>query len=627
MKGKVLAGRYEILGKLGSGGMAVVYKAKCTWLDRVVTVKVLRDELVNDEEFVRRFRQEAQAVARLSHTNIVSVYDVGQENGIYYIVMEFVDGPTLKEYIKQKGKISYQEAIDISIQICSALGHAHENNIIHRDIKPHNILITSKGKVKVTDFGIARAASGTTITYTGKILGSVHYLSPEQARGEVVGISSDLYSAGAVLYEMLTGRVPFEGESPVSVALKHVQDPIIPPRELEPSIPQTVEQVVLKALNKDPEKRFKSAQEMIQALKKAMRGGNIDDLMGNEMTTKKEGAKTISKNQKKKIQINDLDRLENKPGRKKKLRPVFWFISIIFIALLLTGLTYMGKQWVYVPEVKVPDVKGKLADEAIIELGKIGLQGEVVGQQFDNVIPKDHVIVQKPLPEEIVKKGRKVELTISRGAQQEKVPDVIGKDITEASIILGNFGFKLGNVEKVYHIETSEGRVISQVPSSGTYQPVGSAINLIVSLGPERGNAIMPNLIGGGLESAREQIKQLGLVLGSVVEEESTQYFVGQIARQEPAAGSQVIPDTVVNLVVSRGPGPSPLMAQVDLIIPSNGMQHEVVIIVEDLKGTREEYRALHNAGEQLIKQVRYYGSATIKVLLDGEVVSEEYFN
>jgi serine/threonine protein kinase len=277
--GKILGGRYEIKEKLGSGGMAVVYKARCTWLDRIVTVKVLRDELVNDEEFVRRFRQEAQAVARLSHPNIVSVYDVGQEDGTYYIVMEYIDGQTLKEMIKEKGKLSPEKAIDLTSQICSALEHAHENNIIHRDIKPHNILMTSRGKVKVADFGIARAAAETTVTHPGKIMGSVHYLSPEQARGEVVGISSDLYSAGAVLYEMLTGRVPFEGESPISVALKHLQDPIIRPRELDPTIPEPVEQVILRALNKDPKKRFSSAREMLKALKAAGRGETIDFLL------------------------------------------------------------------------------------------------------------------------------------------------------------------------------------------------------------------------------------------------------------------------------------------------------------------------------------------------------------
>jgi serine/threonine protein kinase len=624
--GKILGGRYEIKEKLGSGGMAVVYKARCTWLDRIVTVKVLRDELVNDEEFVRRFRQEAQAVARLSHPNIVSVYDVGQEDGTYYIVMEYIDGQTLKEMIKEKGKLSPEKAIDLTSQICSALEHAHENNIIHRDIKPHNILMTSRGKVKVADFGIARAAAETTVTHPGKIMGSVHYLSPEQARGEVVGISSDLYSAGAVLYEMLTGRVPFEGESPISVALKHLQDPIIPPRELDPTIPEPVEQVILRALNKDPKKRFSSAREMLKALKAAGRGETIDFLLEPYDEGTAEGRQPLPDNNNPTWQ-DETRSFERPAGQvnktKKKPRPITWVLLSLLILGLFIGLVYAGSKLVMVPDVTVPNVQGKLAEEAIRELRIAGLEGVVVSKPFNNEIEKDRVISQKPLPNELAKKGRQVELIVSQGAQLDVVPNVKGRNATEAGILLSNRGFK-SEVEEVYDSLTAKGLVISQTPAADSQQPIGTTVHLYVSLGPEPQDIYMPDLVGKKLEEAQAKLTQMGLTLGSVTEEASNQYFVGQVVNQDPAVNKPVPPGGVVNLKVSKGPGPFPLSEEIELDVPKTGTKHEVVIVVEDLKGTREEYSRLHEPGDRVKTMVRYYGQARIRVLLDGKQVEEK---
>ena len=629
MIGRILAGRYEIQSKLGSGGMAKVYKARCTWLDREVTVKVLRDELVNDEEFVRRFKQEAQAVAKLSHPNIVSVYDVGQEDdGLYYIVMEYINGPTLKELIKQKGRIAPEKAIDITIQICSALEHAHENNIIHRDIKPHNILITARGKVKVTDFGIARAAAGSTVTHPGKIMGSVHYLSPEQARGEVVGASSDLYSAGAVLYEMLTGRVPFEGESPISVALKHLQEPIVSPRKLEPSIPEPVEQVILRALNKDPLKRYISAREMIEALQAAVRGEIMEYIPDDpdENAGIKE-VDSLAKGDHWGDSTQRFERLEKRAARKKKkMRPVPRLVIALGIIGLFIGLFYLGTRLILVPEVTVPNVQGKLTNDAIRELQSAGLDGLVTSRQFSNEVGKDRVVSQKPLPEEVAKQGRSVELIISQGAQVEVLPNVKGRSVTEAGIVLSNRGFKLGSVEEVYDAQTIKGQIISQMPVAETQQPVGTAVNLVVSLGPQPQGISMPNLVGGKLEDARAQITSQGLQLGSVTEETSSQFFVGQIISQTPTANSPVVPGAVVDLVISKGPGPAPASAEVKLQVPSTGDRHEVVIEVEDLKGTREEYRKWYAPGESVKVTVRYYGKAKIRVLLDNKVVIEKNY-
>jgi serine/threonine-protein kinase len=272
MEGRVLGNRYELIEKIGGGGMALVYKAKCRLLDRVVAVKILRPEFTNDEEFVKRFRIEAQAAASLSHPNIVSIHDVGHEDDVHYIVMEYVDGITLKEYILKKGLLSWKEAVSIASQICSAIEQAHRNSIVHRDIKPHNILITRDGIAKVADFGIARAVSSSTITMVGSTIGSVHYFSPEQARGGYTDEKSDLYSLGIALYEMVTGRVPFDGETPVAVALKHIQDQPVPPLDYESSLPKGVNDIIMKAIKKDQSKRYQSASEMLSDLKGAVGG-------------------------------------------------------------------------------------------------------------------------------------------------------------------------------------------------------------------------------------------------------------------------------------------------------------------------------------------------------------------
>lgn len=631
MIGKILAGRYEILSKLGTGGMAKVYKARCTWLDREVTVKVLRDELVNDDEFVRRFKQEAQAVAKLSHPNIVSVYDVGQgEDGLYYIVMEYIDGPTLKELIKQEGRLAPEKAIEIAIQICSALEHAHENNIIHRDIKPHNILLTSRGKVKVTDFGIARAVAASTVTHPGKIMGSVHYLSPEQARGEIVGAASDLYSAGAVFYEMVTGRVPFEGDSPISVALKHLQEPIISPRELDSTIPEAVEQVILRALNKDPQKRYQTAREMITALQAAARGEILPELPAavsdQPETPEIKGAPGFENSDAWDETTQRFDKLEDRTtDRKRKLRPVPWYGWALGFVILFIGLFYLGMRIIIVPDVTVPNVQGKLTADALHELKVAGLEGVVTSRQFNAELEIDRVISQKPLPDEKAKRGRSVELIVSQGPQLEIVPNVKGLSQTEAGIILSNRGFKVASTEGVYDALTVKGVVVSQQPAADTHQPVGSGVHLVVSLGSQQ-SITMPDFVGDKLDDARSEITGKGLKLGSVNEENSNEFFVGQIIRQSPSANSSVMPGATVDLVISKGPGPAAATARIQLDVPADGNRHEVVIQVEDLKGTREEHSRSYAPGDEVNVSVRYYGPAKIRVLLDGDVVLEKSY-
>ena len=616
MLGKILGGRYEIISRLGTGGMAVVYKARCTWLDRTVTVKVLREDLTGDEEFVRRFRREAQAVARLSHPNIVSVYDVGQEAGIYYIVMEYIEGRTLKDLVREQGRLSEAQALDIFLQICAALEHAHENHIIHRDIKPHNILITPRGRVKVTDFGIAQAAAaGATLTHPGKIIGSVHYLSPEQARGEVVGIASDLYSAGAVLYEMLTGKVPFEGESLISVALKHLQDPIVPPRQLEPAISPAVEKVVLKALSKNPRTRFRSAQEMAQSLRAAARNELPEDFLLEEPDRPdwEEQTRGFS-----------LGAGEGRLRRgKRRLRPGFVAVAILAGLLVAVGLYFLGVRLLVVPEVEVPAVTGELLEDALVNLQRAGLQGTVVGQRYSNEVGKNRVLEQNPEANKLVKRGRVVELVVSLGSQLGTVPNVKGKSLTEASILITNAGYAVGTVEPVFALQTPIDEVISQIPAADSQAPLGTAVNLLVSKGPPQQSLLMTNLVGMRLEQAKVEIARLGMVLGTVTERESGEYFVGQVVEQSTPPGTMVLPGATINLVVSKGPGPAPRNATVSVQVPSGGTVHYVVITVDDRKDRRDDYRGAHSPGDSFTRVVRYYGEGKIQVYIDDELKKE----
>lgn len=373
--------------------MALVYKARCTLLQRIVTIKVLRPEFTSDPDFVDRFRNEAQAVARLSHPNIVGIYDVGEENGIHYIVMEYIEGRNLKEVIHEKGALPVNEAVNIAKQICDALSHAHENGIIHRDIKPHNILLANNGRVKVTDFGIARAVTASTITQHGTILGSVHYISPEQAKGQPATAQSDLYSAGVVLYEMLTGKVPFEADTPVSVALKHIQEKPAIPSTVNPQVTPELDKVILRAMEKDPGLRYQTAKSMADDLNTVLLGRISDETKAIDMDefatkvmpvvsdTGQEGGTGESR----------------KERRRKRVRPMVKVYAAVIILGILIGLAYGLNAFMYVPEVEVPDVTNMPLDTALRALEAIGLKAEFTRQNHPEV-EAGNVISQEPGP-------------------------------------------------------------------------------------------------------------------------------------------------------------------------------------------------------------------------------------
>lgn len=616
MIGKILGNRYEIIEQLGGGGMALVYKAKCTLLNRIVTVKVLRPEFTSDQEFVDRFRREAQSVAKLSHPNIVSVYDVGEEDGIYYIIMEYIDGRTLKEVIMEKGKLPVNEAVQISEQICQGIGHAHENGIVHRDIKPHNILITKSGLVKVTDFGIARAVTAATVTHTGNIIGSVHYFSPEQAKGEDAGVRSDIYSAGVVLYEMLTGKVPFDGETPISVAIKHIQEKPVPPSHIERDISPELERVVMRAMEKDPILRYQTAFEMASDLKTVLEGriSNQTRVMPlDEFATKVLPAEALAKELGKSVPD------QAQPAKKKKLKPKAK-AAIIGGILLLLILAFFGiRNYLIVPDVTVPDVTKMSFADANRTLKDRGLSGHITDYEFSADVPKDRVVDTSPKPGDKVKKGRVISLTVSKGVKMAAVPDVRKKTLTDAQYELKDAGFKVSTIYE-YNNDLPKDTVIDQDPSQDTNSPIGSVVTLRVSKGQQ---VIVPDLTGKTLDDAKTILQKYGYDLDSnVTRKSSNDYVKDQIIDQNPKPGSPLDQGKTVSVVVSDGPGPAtnktPKTANVQVTVTDSQPQ-EIVIYVTDDTGRSEVYRKVLQSGQTVVVPVSYYGKGIAEVYQAGK--------
>lgn len=546
--GRLLGNRYKILEQVGGGGMSLVYRAKDVYLNRMVAIKILREQLTCDEEFVARFRQEAQAVASLSHSNIVSIYDVGHDTGTYYLVMEMVEGRDLKEVIKEKGVFSLQETVDIAEQICDAVEHAHEHHIIHRDIKPHNIILTSEGKAKVTDFGIARAVSNATITHTGNIMGSVHYFSPEQARGEIADERSDVYSLGVVLYEMLTGALPFEGESPISVALKKIQHDPISPRQINPQIGEAMEKVILRAMNKEPKKRYGSLRELREDLVSAHLYNRLENEVSGEVTedtiTLPALPKRAQEKLKKKFTYNNLT---------APLKIWVWVMIGLVIFGFLFGM-YLSASVLARDEVMVPDITDISVEEATTTLEENGLS-LAVGKTINHpTIAEGLIISQVPKAEEIVKKNEKIEVTVSEGPQMVEVPNVLNDSLSEAQIALDNQGLEW-EIIRVYNSQIPVGNVISQDPEVNKSVPQGTAVKLIISKGPEPVYIKMPALTGYKLNEAKHVLEINKLNLVNVQPEISYRYSEGTVIRQDPGAESEILQGSAVNLVVSSGPG------------------------------------------------------------------------
>lgn len=603
MKSAVLGGRYELLEKIGEGGMSYVYKARCRTLDRMVAVKILKSEYLNDSGFIDKFNTEALAAAQLSHPNIVNIFDVGQQDDIYYIVMEYVEGKTLKELIEEEAPLEVEKAIDIAIMICDGIHHAHSKGIIHRDIKPHNILVTRDGMVKVADFGIAQAISKKTITFGGDIIGSVHYIAPEQAKGETISPATDIYSLGCVLYEMLTARMPFDAESPITVALKHIHDKPVEPVNFNSSIPASLQNIILKAMEKNSASRFSNAEQMREALL---------DIHSNKF------ANYSRKHLNGKTMVIPALNNGGGAGGKKRLRSTNIILAVIAIFGLLGGIFYTIGGNFFPDEVVVPEIVGLNIKEAEQELDKYNLDMTVFAREASDQYKKDIIMYQDPVKGQKVKEGREIRVKLSTGSELYEVPSVVGLTASDAEISLRNEGFVIGSTEKEFDDKYAEDFVISQKPEAGSQVKRGSRVNLMVSKGKTPDKIAMPNLLGLTLEEASRELLDSKLVLGTLKHQDSNDYYVDQVMAQGVQAEVFVEQQSTIDLTISKGPGPVARTKDIAFQLPADQDYYTVQIKVSDSKGERQVYDEIHRGSENVYTAVSYYGSGTIVVLLNG---------
>lgn len=611
MIGKQLGGRYEILGRVGGGGMAIVYKGLDILLHRHVAVKVLRQQYVHDEEFIQRFRREAQAAASLSHPNVVSIYDVGQEEDIHYIVMEYIEGTTLNELIKEKAPLQVEEAVHIAGQICDALDHAHHNQIIHRDIKPHNILIGKNGRVKVTDFGIARAVTSSTITQTGSVVGSVHYFSPEHAKGTPTGEQSDLYSLGIVMYQMLTGRLPFLGESPISVALKHLQEDVEEPRKVNPLIPQSVENIILRAMRKSTSERYRSAKEMLSDLDSCLlphrrNEPKVNFLDDDELDEEKTRVMPALRPGQYAVVEDDDDppprAKETAPPEKKKkswVKPLVWFVVLMALVVGMWYAVQYVQQTLAVQRVDIPNVVDKPLAEAEKILRDSKLQVEVE-RQNDEAKPKDIVIRQSQSNMQ-VNAGATIKLVVSDGPESKKMPDVTKLKLADAKTKLISLGFKSENIKiDQQFLDAEPETVTSQKPTPNEEYtiPGDVKVELIVSKGRETFK--MPNLIGKTENEAKMILNanELKLSKDGIVRQPSYKQSKGRVTKQFPfEPDDDVTRGTEITLTVSSGlpPEAGQMTVPVQIKPVKEGQAGTAKVILSDAKAEDAEYQKLSN--------------------------------
>ena len=609
-EGMFVGDRYEIVNKIGTGGMSDVYKAKDHTLGRFVAIKVLKPEFSEDVNFVTKFRTEAQSAAGLEHPNIVNIYDVGSENGMHYIVMEYVEGITLKTYIEKKGQLTFKEAVSIAIQVGRGIEAAHNKGIIHRDIKPQNIIISTEGKVKVTDFGIARAATSNTIS--SDVMGSVHYASPEQARNGFVDGKSDIYSLGIVMYEMVTGRVPFDGDTTVAVAIQHLQEEIVPPSAYAPNLPISMEKIILKCTQKNPDRRYESMTALLADLRKALISPNEDfvviapvsqektRVIGEEEINKiKQETSNIylsdedvvSHNQNHRDKFEKRDRFEEddeddeeaydddeleemNPKMDKAITIMGIAAGVIIVALIIFILVSFFGNFKFggssnkantetsetqADGIEVPDLKGLTFDEAKEQLNAKGLgiknAGTVASDQYD----EGQIVSQTPDALTKAEANTTVEVTLSSGKGEVSVPPVTGMDETTAYNTLTNSGFTPVK-DYAYSADVAQGNVIEQSPNAGSLAKAGDNVKIVISRGKEQAettNVAVPGVTGLTEDAARSAIQNVGLAVGNVSSAYSDSVASGQIISQSPVVDTAVDAGTAVDFVVSMGAEPA----------------------------------------------------------------------
>jgi Serine/threonine protein kinase len=550
MIGTMLGNRYELLERIGEGGMALVYKAKCHLLDRYVAVKILKEQFSSDKEFVEKFKREATAAASLSDNNIVNIYDVGTQGDINYIVMEYINGKTLKQVIQEEGKVDTNRTANIAIQIGKALECAHRNNIIHRDIKPHNILVTYEGLVKVTDFGIAKASNSVTITNSSKIMGSAHYFSPEQAKGSFVDCRTDIYSLGIVIYEMVTGRVPYDAESPVSVALKHIQEPVLPPKELNGNIPESLNKLILKAVEKEPIKRYQNVKDMLVDLKKIENKQEFNirtNSLDNDMTRVMDAIVINDKHDYEEDDKSPKNRNGIDSRKKKTIMGIAIAILVIVMGTVSGYFAFSKISLGSAKETTVPNIVGMKQEDAKKAVEDKKLKFVLIGKEKSD---KPEGTVLKTYPDEgtKVKINSDVRVSISGGQDSLAVPNLIGIDSKLAKDIITNSGLKIGSKSTSYSNDVPYGFVISQSPEPDSNATTDTKVNLVVSMGPQVKSTTVPDVIGKNIDEASATISNAGLKVSKTIVNTSDKSQDGKVTSQSVEPSQQVKQGTAVNL-------------------------------------------------------------------------------
>ena len=634
LQGLILDNRYKIISKIGVGGMADVFKGEDTLLGRPVAVKILHSNFAGDDDFVARFKREAQAAGKLSHPNIVSMYDVGFDQGYHYIVMEYIEGETLKEYITRHERISIDNAVKFTIAIAEGLEHAHAMGIVHCDIKPHNVLITKQGRIKVTDFGIARAMNaGTTMMYTNSIMGSAHYLSPEQASGKPVNGSTDIYSLGAVLYEMLTGRVPYEGETPISVALKHVRERLIPPTRYNPSIPTLLEAAVIKALAKRPEDRFSNITEMIAALRMSQgfvnsnSGRRAPHDFGTQVLTPVPETSYGETDDDDEVYYGGEPTQEGWMAKLSRLPQKYILLGafIVFLLAFVWAFLSFGNFWSNAT-VDVPNVVGKQVTVAkhILEDNHLRVS---VSEVSNPDVPAGQVISQSPEANEQVKEQRTVHLVVSKGVGDITMPDITGMTLDQARSRLKNLGLVIGKISAGTDDSKEDGVILMQSPPGDSKVTKGATVDVTVNRVKSK-KVELPNLVGMTVKDAKDALASLGL--NATISGAGDDTAV--ITQQSPEAGSSLDANTSVALTAeAKKAAPAANTSNsnvtkgtVDITVPSGKANQAVRIVVSDDSGSRTVFDGNAQPGERIVKDVSGTGRVQIQVYLNGALVQDQ---
>jgi serine/threonine-protein kinase len=652
INGLLLDKRYEILSVVGTGGMATVYKGKDRVLNRMVAIKVLKQEFNTDNDFVEKFDKESQSAASLSHPNIVNIFDVGFDHNMHYIVMELVNGHTLKDYLnKMQGFMKEEALINIVMQIGSALHHAHENQIIHRDIKSQNILVGETGNIKVADFGIARAVTSATIVNTKEVVGSVHYASPEQARGGFVDCRSDIYSLGILMYEMATKELPFNGDTPVTVALKQLRDIVPDPKKINANLSSGFISVMMKATSKDLNQRYQSVFEMMDDLKKLSINKNYIVNTEGYLSDETMILPSLSEEE---IMQHEQRKKQSRPVPKKKTAPVSKLnVTLVIVGALIVSLLIFSvmafnrfEDIFNVKIVTVPDVVGKTVDEAVRDIQDVGLIADTTERRFTNDVAEDVIISQNYKPGEELKEGFTVKLIVSNGAIQAIIPNVVQQDLTKAKVMIENEKFEVGDVTYTFG-DLPAGTVVSQSPKSGIRADESTPVDLVVSQGPEIKTVLVPNVSGKTIREAESELNALSLKLGSIEYELNDDFEQGIIISNE-GVGKSYTQGSEVAVIVSNGPTTDtgdgttgdgtttdddavvtpPAESEISLALYASTFANDPEVIrIDMVQGTSRTvvYEETHYKadGDFRIK-VKGSGFATIEVYYSGVLVSQE---